>query len=247
MRYVLLAVVAIALGLAAVSEGYARPVLRPLGYWQLRRQIAGMAAVWGIGGPVERRGGSAQAVKRMGPSMVPWLIEMLDDSDRQIRAGAVSALGFFPERAAESIPALVASISKASDRYEMQGAGQTIDRLLPRSVPPPTAVVKMLGDKDADRAMVAASLVLPREPQNEAARAVIVAALRRVAQPNPDLDYYLTLPGAYRALDTLSALPREQRAFARADVERIARMPAEQTSRYSELPQLCETARGVLE
>jgi hypothetical protein len=218
-----------------------------LGYWQLRRQLAGMAAVYGIGGPVERRGGSGEAVKRMGPTVVPWLIEMLDDSNRQIRAGAVEALGFFPERSGESIPALVASIGKASDRYEMQGAGQVIDRLLPRSAAPPAPLVKMLGDQDADRAMVAASLVLPRDPQNEAARAVIVAALRRVAQSNPGVDYYLTLPGAYHALDTLSTLPREQRTFARADVERIARMSAEQMSRYGDLPQLCETARATLE
>lgn len=247
MRYLLLIVITIALGLAVASEGCARPLVRPPGYWQLRRQVAGMAAVWGIGGPVERRNGSGQAVKQMGPTVVPWLIEMLDDSDREIRAGAVRALGFFPERAAESIPALIASIHKASDRYEMQGASQVVDRLLARSAAPPGALVRMLGDRHPDRAMVAASLVLPRQPQNEAAQAVILAALRRVSQPNPEDDYYLTLPGAYRALDTLSTLPREERAFARADVERIAGMPAEQTSRYSELPQLCETARAALE
>lgn len=244
MRYLISC--AIVLGLLAGSSLAREPVpFRPLSYWQLRRQVAGMATVWGIGGPVQRRGGSSDAVKRAGPAAVPHLIRMLDDSDVQVRSCAVAALGFFPERSAESLPALYRFVARSEQQYALQGAGQTLDKLLPRDAEPPAELVAALATENPHKSMVAAHLILKRRPKHEAARAAVLAALARVEEPKP----YVSLsadqhyPSAWHALLVLGDMPLEERGFARDALDRIAGFHPAHTSRYGDLHQFYEAVK----
>lgn len=185
----------------------------------------------------------------MGPKTVPLLIQMLDEKDDRIRSGAVTALGFFPERAADSIPPLLRAFQRTEHRFELQGISATLLLLLPKKGQPPPELLAAIKSDLPCRRMVAVQLVLHQDPTHAGGRAALLRSLQFVPRPDPgiptsfsDDDY----AAAWHAIYALEALPASERAFAFPELQRIADFPPDLTSRFSELHRFRDKVCEVL-
>ena len=106
--------------------------------------------------------------------VIPALVEVLRDTEPQVRANAANALARLDVLPAEAIPLLIACTSDPSDGLRMNAA-------MALKVAAPGAVGDVMrhlvGDVNLRIRLIAASCLLPADPGNAEAGAVLMEAL----------------------------------------------------------------------
>jgi HEAT repeat protein len=106
--------------------------------------------------------------------IIPALIEALRDPEVQVRANAANALSRLEDLPAGAIPILIECTADPSDGLRMNAA------LALKSAPrekTEAVMLHLLEDSNIRIRLIAASFVLPGDPENAKARAVLVEAL----------------------------------------------------------------------
>ena len=65
---------------------------------------------------------AVEAITQMGPSIVPELIRLTEDTDKDVRAGAILAIGIFPQAARAAIPDLINTLNQKDEGLKMVAA-----------------------------------------------------------------------------------------------------------------------------
>jgi len=65
---------------------------------------------------------AVETIREMGPSILPELIRLSKDPDKNVRAGAILALGIFPREAKRSVPVLIHVINEKDEELTVVAA-----------------------------------------------------------------------------------------------------------------------------
>ena len=185
-------------------------------------------------------------LRAFGAEAVPLLIKFAQsDPDLELRLGAIDALSEFPETRGQIVPALVSRLSNCQSFMEAGRLTSTLLAISPADEPIPSGLKALLDSTDACPRIHAAWFILKREPRQNGARAVIVAALADV-----DISSRAVTAGqthaALRAMSLLAELDPADRAFAEPQLQSLAELDPDFTRGFSFLDTLRQEAQRVV-
>ncbi len=104
-----------------------------------------------LGNPASLRGHAEAraALARRGPAVVAELVPLLSDADRDVRAGAILALGMSPAQARVAVEALIENLRDPDEWIRTVAAstlGEVVPTMGPGARPAVLALVRMLSD-----------------------------------------------------------------------------------------------------